>query len=156
MDIIYLWNLARYIEDLISYWFFMSCRPCVSFVASITLGAWSWGGFAVLQLFLRKHLMVCSECQNTINCSLNHYTVKCCGTLICGKQQLGQLCRYRNFFSPRDMCSLYESWARSLTKYGHVLYSGTMLSHLHCSMPSRHYISIIMQLKKCYNYGPGL
>jgi len=70
MDIIDFWNLAQYIED---FWFFMSSRPCVSFVASITLGA--WGGLAVLQLFLRKHLMVCSEsteCQNTINYSLNH------------------------------------------------------------------------------------
>jgi len=72
-------NLAQYIEDLTSHWFFMSCRPHVSFVASITLG--TWGGSAVLQLFSGKHLMVWSEsteCLNTINCSLNHYTLKCC------------------------------------------------------------------------------
>ena len=104
----------------------MSCRPLVSFVASITLGA--WGG---LLLFLRKHLMVCSKstkCQNTINCSLNHYTVKCCDLdlwetttwLVVSLSQLFHI------------CFLYKSWARSLTKYGHVLYSGTMLSHLHC------------------------
>ena len=94
-------------------------------------------------IILRKHLVVCSEsteCQNTINCSLNHYTVKCCN-LDC----------FCNFSSPRDICSLYKSWAISSTKYGHVLYSGTMLSH---SMPSRHYISIIMHLKKCCNYNP--
>ena len=29
-------------------------------------------------IILRKHLMVCPECQNAINCSLKHYTVKCC------------------------------------------------------------------------------
>jgi len=156
MDIIDFWNLAQYIEDLISYWFFMNCRSCVSFVASITLGA--WGGLAVLQLFLSKQLMVCSEstkCQNTINCSLNHYTVKCCD-LDLWETTTWSVHRYRNFFSPRDICSLYKSWARSLTKYGYVLYSGTMLSHLHCldafqALHFRHYAT-----EECCNYGPGL
>ena len=46
MDIIDFWYLAQYIEDLISYWFFMSCKPHVSFDASINLEA--WGGLEVL------------------------------------------------------------------------------------------------------------
>ena len=49
-------------------------------------------------IILRKHLIMVysesTECHNTINYSPNHYTVKFCDL---GKQQLGQLCCYRNF-----------------------------------------------------------
>ena len=141
------------IEDLISYWFLWVADSC------IICCFYNSGSLAVLQLFLRKHLMVSSEsteCQNTINCSLNDYTVKCCGTLICGKQQLGQLCCYRNFFNPRDICSL--------TNHGPDLWLNMVMFCIliQCcpiytaSMPSRHYISTIMQLKKCCNFGPDL
>ena len=153
MDIIDFWNLAQYIEDLISYWFFMSCRPRVSFVASITLGA--WGGLAVLQLFLRKHLMVCSEsteCQNTINCSLNHYTVKLC-----------DLDLWETTTCNWSVVSVLETYV-PFTNHGPDLWLNMVMFCIvvQCcpiytaSMPSRHYISIIMQLKKCCNYGPGL
>ena len=88
---------------------------------------------AVLKLFLRKHLMVCSksiECQNAINCSLNHYTVKCYD-LDLWETTTWSVVSLSQLFQSYRICSLYKSWARYLTKYGHILYFGT-LSHLYC------------------------
>ena len=69
---------------------------------------------------------------NTIKYSLNHYTVKCCDFDLWETTTWLVLPLSQHFQSQRHMLPLQIIWARSLTKYGHVLYSGTMLSHLHC------------------------